>query len=943
MALQIRRGTNAERLDFTPVEGEIIFVTDSQLVTIEGAEADTVNSIITCAVEHGLSANQKIKLISNDGFGLVEGTVYYVLEAGLTSLSFKISLTQGGSAVALTTTLTPEGTGPIFAVGPTDINGVPYGYSIAPVWAGDGLTAGGVAAGAAVLDELADVTIGVDGFYGVALNNYQHLQFDGVTNQWRNVSNVVIPGTLYAGGATTLNSTLLVRGNTTFGNDSADTVTFTGPTVTTPNGLNFDSNTLVIDAANNAVGVGGTPTVGYKFDVGGNARVIGTLTAETNLVVKNNATLGDAVGDLVTINAGSINAPNNLSFLGSSGAIGMHYDWTNRRLGIGTNTPAVELDVDGQLYVSDKAEVNGNLEVNGNTTLGDSSADTLTLNGYNVYIPNSLAIDTDLVIINSTENKIGLGGNIDTVGAYRVNVTGGIQTSGDININGADLRTDQTTFNILPANANTINVGSSSSTVVVKNALNVDGIATIVNATDSTSQDTGALQVNGGVGINKHLHVGGSLSVDNTDAAINPTTGSIQTDGGLGVVGTAWIGGDLRVDATTASTSPTTGAIQTDGGLGVSGDANIGGSLVVAGNLTVNGTTTTVNSTTVTVDDKNLELGSVASPSDATASGGGITLKGTTDKTITWESATGRWTFNQGTEAPYVQAGNVAIAPGTNDNSITTTTGNLNLLSAGGTINVYADIITSTGSIDTSFGTGLLFESASTITIGGVDTASINLGDNAADPKTTIFANGDLEVHDNLQVLGSTTLGNDVELDMTTIQGALEVIGSTGIVTLYATRDTRRLGVGTASPTEKLHVVGNGYVTGNFTVDGNIYGVDDIVVSNGINYNNVCRQDQRTATTTSTNATPLDSLDVTVFRTAKYVIEAVSGGEVHTVEVLLTHNGTTAAQTTYGEIYTGSSLFSVSCDVNSGFARLLVTPTSATSTVFKAARTAFNA
>ena len=40
--------------------------------------------------------------------------------------------------------------------------------------------------------------------------------------------------------------------------------------------------------------------------------------------------------------------------------------------------------------------------------------------------------------------------------------------------------------------------------------------------------------------------------------------------------------------------------------------------LTVTGDLTVNGTTTTVNSTTVQVDDKNLELGTVASPTDAT-------------------------------------------------------------------------------------------------------------------------------------------------------------------------------------------------------------------------------------------------------------------------------------------------------------------------------------
>jgi len=71
------------------------------------------------------------------------------------------------------------------------------------------------------------------------------------------------------------------------------------------------------------------------------------------------------------------------------------------------------------------------------------------------------------------------------------------------------------------------------------------------------------------------------------------------------------------------------------------------GNVVVGGNLTVNGTTTTVNSTTVTVDDKNIELGSVTSPTDAGADGGGITLKGTTDKTFNWVDATDAWTSSE--------------------------------------------------------------------------------------------------------------------------------------------------------------------------------------------------------------------------------------------------------------------------------------------------------
>ena len=66
--------------------------------------------------------------------------------------------------------------------------------------------------------------------------------------------------------------------------------------------------------------------------------------------------------------------------------------------------------------------------------------------------------------------------------------------------------------------------------------------------------------------------------------------------------------------------------------------------LTLSGDLTVNGTTTTINSTTLVVDDKNIVLGDVTTPSDVTADGGGITLKGATDKTFNWVDATDSWT-----------------------------------------------------------------------------------------------------------------------------------------------------------------------------------------------------------------------------------------------------------------------------------------------------------
>jgi hypothetical protein len=87
--------------------------------------------------------------------------------------------------------------------------------------------------------------------------------------------------------------------------------------------------------------------------------------------------------------------------------------------------------------------------------------------------------------------------------------------------------------------------------------------------------------------------------------------------------------------------------IDIPGTLDVTGNATFDQDLTVAGDLTVSGTTTTIDTTTLVVEDKNIELGTVASPTDVTADGGGITLKGATDKTINWVDSTDAWTFSE--------------------------------------------------------------------------------------------------------------------------------------------------------------------------------------------------------------------------------------------------------------------------------------------------------
>ena len=67
-----------------------------------------------------------------------------------------------------------------------------------------------------------------------------------------------------------------------------------------------------------------------------------------------------------------------------------------------------------------------------------------------------------------------------------------------------------------------------------------------------------------------------------------------------------------------------------------------------AGNVTFNGTTTTIDTATLSVEDANIGIGSVTTPTNTTANGGGLTLFAGADgdKTFTWNSDTVKSNWN---------------------------------------------------------------------------------------------------------------------------------------------------------------------------------------------------------------------------------------------------------------------------------------------------------
>ena len=79
--------------------------------------------------------------------------------------------------------------------------------------------------------------------------------------------------------------------------------------------------------------------------------------------------------------------------------------------------------------------------------------------------------------------------------------------------------------------------------------------------------------------------------------------------------------------------------------------------------------------------------------------------------------------------------------------------------------------------------------------------------------------------------------------------------------------------------------------------------------------------------TTTTAGQTLDSFDTTDYRGVKYLINATSdSGEVHAATLLLTHNDTTVYTSVSDEVYSTSSLFTLSGSISGTTVTITVTP-----------------
>ena len=90
-----------------------------------------------------------------------------------------------------------------------------------------------------------------------------------------------------------------------------------------------------------------------------------------------------------------------------------------------------------------------------------------------------------------------------------------------------------------------------------------------------------------------------------------------------------------------------------------------------------------------------------------------------------------------------------------------------------------------------------------------------------------------------------------------------------------------------------------------------------------------------TATTSTVSQTSIHTLSASSYRSVEYMIQATRGTNYHVTKILAIHDGSLAYPSEYGIIYTNGSLGDFDVDISGGNMRLLVTPTSSSSTTYK--------
>ena len=459
--------------------------------------------------------------------------------------------------------------------------------------------------------------------------------------------------------------------------------------------LAFETNLLVLDVSNNFVGVG-TATPSRQLHIAGTGalRLPGGTSAE-----RGTAAAGDMRynSDNSTIEGYAGGEWKNL-------ASGTSLKDTDGNTGIDAERTADQNEIHFFTEASgDVAHIrdNGTFEIN-NLAINDLTISSLTTNGNISISPNG----TGSVVIGKADIN---GGAIDgaTIGAASAaagtfttgifadvqsgtvkandgttaitiaNTTGRVTfgenviVTGDLTVNGTTTSVNSTTVDITDLNI-TVASGAANSAAANGAGITVDGAnATMLYVSSSDTWDfnknvkatfegniTGALTGNADT-VTNGVYTTDTATVTNTmlagsianDKLTNSATTIGSTSVSLGATATT-LAGLTSVSSTgfTATNVQATNIKANDGTAAITiadstGRATFSENVIVSGDLTVNGTTTSVNSTTVDIADLNITVAKGASDA-ATANGAGLTVDGA-NATMLYVSSTDSWDFNK--------------------------------------------------------------------------------------------------------------------------------------------------------------------------------------------------------------------------------------------------------------------------------------------------------